>query len=194
MNQNKKEKIHEHRHDGAGAAEISREEYEKLQARIKELEEMKEKYLRSAADFDNAKKRLMRERDEFAKYSQENLIRHLLPVLDNLERAIAHARDDKNTQSKALLSGVEMVVKQMLETLKGHGLSRFESVGQQFDPHRHEAVAYQQEEGKEDEILNEIEPGYMLHDKLLRAAKVRIRISPHGQNTPASDEKQEEIT
>ena len=180
--------------EGKEPVTLPREEYEKLLARVQELDEMKDKFLRSAADFDNAKKRLLRERDEFAKFSQENLIRQLLPVLDNLQRALAHARDDKNASSKALIAGIEMVYKQMLENLKSYGLVRFESVGQTFDPHRHEAVAYQQEEGKEDEILDEIEPGYMLHDKLLRAAKVRIRIPSQATNLPSSEEKQEEIT
>ncbi len=176
---------------------LSRDEFEDLQSRLKELEGLKEKFLRAAADFDNAKKRLVRERDEFVKFSQENLIRHLLPILDNLERALAHAPEEKDPQRKALVSGIQMVQKQFLEILKREGLLRLETVGKTFDPHLHEAVAYQEERGPADEILAEIEPGYTLHGKLLRAAKVRIRIASSSEKSHPSvtqEEKQEEIT
>jgi molecular chaperone GrpE len=175
---------------------ISRKEYEGILARLKELEGMQEKFLRAAADFDNAKKRLVRERDEFMRFSQENLIRHLLPVLDNFERAIAHAREEKGSNLKGLVSGIEMVFKQLAEILKNQGLKRLKAVGSKFDPHFHEAVGFQEEEGTDDEVLAEVEPGYLLHDKLLRAAKVRVRKSPSAARkvSASQEEKQEEIT
>ncbi|HXV27563.1 MAG TPA: nucleotide exchange factor GrpE [bacterium] len=190
-------KAREESKEGADEVRLARKEYEELQSRIKELEGVREKFLLAAADFDNAKKRLIRERDEFAKFSLENLIRHLLPVLDNFERALSHASEEKDPQSKALVSGIELVHKQLTEILKNQGLVRLESVGKTFDPHLHEAVASHEEAGQVDEILTEIEAGYMLHGKLLRAAKVRIRVAP-SSGTPgeaeASGEKQEEIT
>ena len=91
---------------------------------------------------------------------------------------------------KTLVSGVERVEKQLVDILKTHGLIRFTTIGQLYDPHRHEVVGHIAEEGPEDRIVDELEPGYMFHDRLLRAAKVRIRVSPQ----PPKIEKQEEIT
>lgn len=160
---------------------LSRREFESLQNQAKELESLKDRLARSAADYENAKKRLMRERDEFVKFSQESILRSLLPVLDNLERASAHAGADGSPAFKNLATGIQMVVKQFAEVLKSQGLVRVESLGKQFDPHQHEAIGYVKEKGKDHEIIDEIEAGYFLGDKLLRAAKVRVRVNedPH---------------
>ncbi len=181
MSEEKKEKASSHAR--GDEVHLSRTEYEDLLARLKELEGMKDRFLHSAADFDNAKKRLMRERDEFVKFSQENLVRHILPVLDNFERALSHARamdSGKNTSDnlKGIVAGIEMVFKQLADILKKQGLVRQQTIGQLADPHQHEVVGHVHEEGKDDEIVEEIEPGYLLHDRLLRAAKVRVRQSP----------------
>lgn len=156
---------------------LSLKEHEELLARLRELEAMREKWLRSAADFDNAKKRLAREKEEYLKFSQENLIRSLLPVLDNFERALAHGPSEKSGAS-GVLAGIEMVYKQLNEILKAQGLKRIKTVGEIFDPHAHEAVAFVQDEGRDHEIVEEVEAGYYLHDRLLRAPKVRVRNSP----------------
>ncbi len=168
----------------AGDITLSRQEYDELLRRLKELEDLRDRFLRGAADFENAKKRLARERDEFVKFSQENLLRDLLPVLDNFERALTHAGDSKDP----VISGIQRVFKQLSEILKNQGLVRVKTAGEIFDPARHEVVAFVSEEGREDEIIDEIEPGYFLHDRLLRAAKVRVRSSQ------APKEKDEEIT
>ena len=173
----------------------SAKEYAELRARLEELEGMKDRFLRAAADFENAKKRLMRERDEFVKFSQESLIRDLLPILDNFERALMHAGDVQDPALKGIAAGVQMIFKQLGEILKNQGLKRLQSMGEIFDPHCHEAVGYVHEAGKEAEVVEEVEPGYLLHDRLLRAAKVKIRVAPdeqRGQNP--SEEKSEEIT
>lgn len=183
---------------GQGTGEevkLSKAEYEKLTAALSEAEVLKDKLLRSAADFENAKKRLVKEKEDFVKFCQEGLIRELLPVLDNFERAMAHSDTEDAKQLKSIVTGIERVFKQMSEALKNAGLKRIESLGKVFDPHKHEAIAHAEEEGKEDEIIDEIEPGYMLHDRLLRAAKVRVRIAPQGKKRKGADgEKQEEIT
>lgn len=173
---------------------ISAEELEQLRAKVAELEGMRERLLVSAADFENAKKRLAREREEFAKFSQESLLRDMLPVMDNFERALSHAsKGTLEGPAKSVVMGIEMVFKQMTEILKAQGLKRQVTVGQQFDPHLHEAIGYDQSEGKDNEITTEIEPGYMLHDRLLRAAKVRVRhiAAASGQT---GEEKTEELT
>ncbi|MDD5218651.1 MAG: nucleotide exchange factor GrpE [Candidatus Omnitrophica bacterium] len=175
---------------------LAREEYDSLKARLSELEAMKDNMLRVAAEFENSKKRLMRERDEFVKFSQENLIRNMLGVLDNFGRAMFHANEFQDPAVKGLVTGVEMVFKQLADILKNQGLVRLETVGKKFDPHRHEAIGYVQEDGPEDVIVDEIEPGYLLHDRLLRAAKVRVRMTPakgpSAEGAPPS--KEEEIT
>lgn len=174
--------------------EIPRQEYEQTRARLEELEGLREKLLRNAADFENAKKRLSKEKDEFIKFSQESLIRSLLPILDNFDRALAHANEAKENM-KGLISGIQMVHKQLLDLLRHQGVHRIQTVGQKFDPHVHEAIGYVEAEGKEDKVVEEIEPGYMLHDRLLRAAKVRVGRSPSQHKTSLSEEeKQEEIT
>lgn len=173
---------------------LPKAEYEALLARLKDLEGLKDQLLRSAADFDNAKKRLLKEREEFIKFSQENLIRELLPVLDNFDRALAHLPETKDPSVKGVIAGIQMVFKQISEILKNQGLKRLETAGKTFDPHCHEAVGYVEKGGREDEIIEEVEPGYMLHDRLLRAAKVRVQISSSAKKNSIDEEKQEEIT
>ncbi len=171
----------------------SQQELEQLRAKVAELEGMRERFVRSAADFENAKKRLARDKEEFVKYSQETLLRDLLPVLDNFERALAHIPAGADGPAKAVLTGVQMVFKQMTEILKSQGLKRIVSIGEDFDPHKHEAVGYVHDKGKENVVVEEVEPGYSLHDRLLRAAKVRVRgASPQNQN--AEEEKQDNLT
>ena len=178
--------------------EVLVQEYEDLKKKVQELEGLREKFLHAAADFENAKKRNARDKEDFIKFSQERILRELIPVLDNFERALNHAtvasvtetgEDAAQKNLKSLISGVQMVQKQLFDTLKLHGLKRLEATGQQFDPHFHEVVAHIPEEGKEDQIIDELEPGYMLHNRLLRAAKVRVRSSPS-----SPEEKQDEIT
>lgn len=135
--------------------------------------------MRTVAEFENAKKRLVRERDEFVKFSVESLVRALLPVVDNFERAMAHAGKPEDERTRNLIIGIEMVGKQLEEVLKSQGLERVEAApGTTFDPHVHEAIGYVEEEGPEDEITDVIEAGYRMKEKLLRAAKVRVRKAP----------------
>lgn len=173
-------KPHDEQEKQEESPEIQRlplKEYEALMAKLSELEGMKDRMLRSAADFDNAKKRLAKEKEEFLKFNHERLVRSLLAVLDNLERALTHSGESPS-ESSALLTGVELVQKQLLEVLKAQGLRRVPTQGQMFDPHLHEAVSFVHEPGKENEIVDEVQAGYFLHDRLLRAPKVRVRAHP----------------
>ena len=160
---------------------VPRTDYETLIKKLEELEGLKDKLMRGAADYENAKKRLVREREEFVLYSRESILRSLLPVIDNLERAMTHAADkDQEGNTKKLVAGIQMVVKQFGEILKSHGLVRIETAGKIFDPHLHESIGFVKEPGRDHEIVDEIEAGYLLGEKLLRAAKVRVRISEPG--------------
>jgi molecular chaperone GrpE len=162
--------------DSPESADVSlpRSEYEDILKRLAELEGIREKLLRSAADFENARKRLTRERDEFAKFAQESILKDILPVLDNLERALSHAGDVQDKAAKGLITGIERVFKQFDEILKNHGLKRLKTLGEKFDPHFHESVGTSPAAGPEGHVAEEIEPGYMLHDRLVRASKVRL--------------------
>lgn len=172
-----------------------KQEYHKLLEQVKELEAIRDQLLRSAADYDNARKRLAKEREEFIKFSQEKLMRELLPILDNFERALAHGDESSpsSTPSQPVVAGIQLIWKQFLTVLATHGLKRLTSEGRPFDPHFHEVVDQVEEEGPEGIITKEILPGYLLHDRLLRPAKVRIlvRTKKAGEKT---EEKEEEIT
>lgn len=174
---------------------LPKAEYDRLLGEAKELEAARDKLLRSAADYDNAKKRLAKERDEFVRFSQERLLRGLLPVLDNFERALAHS---DLAGGQAVVAGIRMIWKQLLEHLSAHGLKRFDSEGKPFDPHFHEALEEVEEEGPEGIVVKEVVPGYTLHERVLRPAKVKVRIRPQkkeGPGKPAGiEEKEEEIT
>lgn len=170
----------------------SKEEYEKLLHKLQELEALREKFLRSAADFDNARKRLAREREEFIRYSQEKFLRDILPILDNFERALAHAEGG----DRGVSAGIQLIWKQLVDLTASYGLKRLSVEGQPFDPHFHEAVDHVIEEGPEGIVLKELVAGYTLYDRVLRPAKVRIRISPPAKEMPPQreEEKEEEIT
>lgn len=169
---------------------LSKEEHVKLLEQAKELEDIRDKLLRSAADYDNARKRLAKEREEFVRFSQERLLRDLLPVLDNFERAFNHF----TSADKSVIAGVQLIWKQLLDVLSMHGLKRFSSEGQPFDPHLHEAVDEVVEEGPEGIIVQELVSGYFLHDRVLRPAKVRIRVNKKSTQRSSPEEKEEELT
>src|SRR5919107_982910 len=160
----------------AGQQELA-ELREKLDAKEKEAKEHYERYLRQVAEVDNFKKRINREKEDAIRYANENLIKDLLPVIDNLERAIAHAQGGGN--GKPLVEGVEMVLRGLLEVFSKHGVVQVPAVGEVFDPVKHEAMA--QVESRQYEpntITNEHHKGYLFRDRLLRPALVTIAKAP----------------
>lgn len=139
-----------------------------------EASEAQDKLLRLAADFDNQRKRLQRDKETALKYAEESLIKELLPSLDNLERALSQDRSGENF-SEQLLEGVEMTYRGLMTTLEKHGLQQLQSIGEPFDPNFHEALALEaSSEVPEQRIMQEYEKGYLLKDRLLRAAKVVV--------------------
>ena len=122
----------------AGQEELA-ELREKLEAKEKEAKEHHERYLRQVAEVDNFKKRINRDKEDAIRYANENLIRDILPVIDNLERAIAHAQGGGN--GKPLVEGVEMVLRGLLDVIGKHGVVQVPAVGEVFDPGKHEAMA-----------------------------------------------------
>jgi len=138
-----------------------------------ELSETRERVLRTAADAENFKKRLQREKEEQTRYANESLVRELLPVIDNLERALEHS--EVGADQGGLLEGLNMTLKGFLDTLTRFGCTPVEAAGKPFDPNFHEAVS--QEESADHEpntVLRELQKGYMLKERLLRPAMVLV--------------------
>jgi molecular chaperone GrpE len=138
-----------------------------------------DRYLRLAAEFENYKKRAQKDQDEYRKYSNERLLKELLPVLDDLQRALQHGRVSGNQEG--VLEGVELTYKKYLDILSRFGVKPILSVGLPFDPAVHQAVAKVDAKGhKPNTIVEEYEKGYYLHDRVLRPAMVTVAESKGG--------------
>jgi len=163
--------------EGVGTGEpgdLSHEELQNLlQVKEQEAKDNEEKFLRQAAEMENYKKRVAREKEDAIKFANEALVRELLPVLDNLERAVEHARDGGN--GEPLVDGIEMVLKTCLEALEKHGVSQVTAKGEVFDPERHEAYAQiETDDCPPNTVVNEVHRGYFLRDRLLRPSLVSV--------------------
>jgi molecular chaperone GrpE len=146
-------------------------------ATVDELKAVQDRYLRLAAEFENYKKRAQKEQAEYTKYANERLLKDMLTVLDNLQRALRHAQQPGDTNG--LVQGVELTCKHYIETLSRYGLREIPSVGLPFDPAVHQAVALvDAKEGQEpNTIVAEHEKGYYLYDRVLRPAMVTVAAS-----------------
>jgi molecular chaperone GrpE len=140
-----------------------------------ELLNIKDRYLRLAADFENYKKIIQREQQNNIKYANENLIIALLPIIDSLEQAIIMAKKSSDSKSDVLV-GVEMVLKQLLDLFKKFGVEVFSAQGMPFDPARHEALSEQEADDKVNSgtVIVEYQKGYLLNGRLLRPARVAV--------------------
>jgi len=138
-----------------------------------------EKFLRAYAELENYKKRTEKERAENLKYANEELLRDLLPFIDNLHRAIEHASSERNDSPEALAEGVRLTLTELIRILEKYGVESIESVGKPFDPNLHEAML--QVETKDHEpltIVEEFQKGYRIKDRLLRPARVSVAKRP----------------
>jgi len=147
---------------------------QQLEAALEEKKKAEDKLLRVAAEFDNYKKRLEKQWADFKKYAHESVIRDLLSVVDNLERAIVASKETAD-QHECLLSGVDMTLTEILKVFEKFGVTRIEALGRPFDPNFHEAVARRETEDTDANIvIEEYQKGYMIHDRLLRPAMVVV--------------------
>ncbi len=138
-----------------------------------ERDEFRDLLLRKQAEFDNFKKRVERDRAEANRQAERILIVALLPLLDDFERALGASTDAGGVE--AYRAGIELIHRQLLEILRKRGVTSIDTAGARFDPNLHEAVAYQASEGREDgDVIDELRRGYLFHEKLLRAAMVRV--------------------
>ncbi|MCK5230955.1 MAG: nucleotide exchange factor GrpE [Desulfobulbaceae bacterium] len=164
--------------EGGASAETSEEDTgDDLAAKLKEAQaqamESHENMLRIAAESENFKKRILREQENQLKYAEENLLKELLPSIDNLERAMS---EEHNTDDiSVLMEGIELTLKGLLSALEKSECKPIKSVGKPFDPNFHEAIAMEpSSEIPEQSVINEFEKGYLYKDRLIRASKVIV--------------------
>jgi molecular chaperone GrpE len=141
----------------------------------KEEIDYKAKYFYVAAEMDNYRKRMEREKENLLKYGSERILSDLLEVVDNFERTIDMLKPDEDPKIKNIVIGLDMVKKQFLDTTSKHGLTAVDAVGKDFDPNFHEAIAQEYQEGaKPNQIIKEFQKGYTLNGRLVRPAKVVV--------------------
>ena len=152
-----------------------------------ELSKLQDRYIRLAADLDNFRRRALREREEAHQFGHQNLVKDLLATVDNLARAIEHARQSEAGDLESLLQGVELVERELLATLTKHGLGVISAEGERFDPSLHEAMAQVEDESADEgTVVQVLQRGYVLRDRLLRAARVVVSKRPT-EAAPASE-------
>ncbi|MBK9262972.1 MAG: nucleotide exchange factor GrpE [Polyangiaceae bacterium] len=146
---------------------------ERYASALAEVAKLRDQLLRTAADFDNFRKRTRREIDDAHKRGKETTVKDLLPVFDNFERAITHA--EGTGDAKAVADGLRIVLKQFLDTLEKMGVQRINAVGQPFDPSLHEAIQHMESaDHPAGVVLYDVQPGYRMGDHLVRAAMVVV--------------------
>lgn len=139
----------------------------------KQLEEEKDRCLRLNAEFENQRKRLQKEKEEFVKYANEKLIIELIDIMESLERGLENAKGSNNKDK--LIQGLELIYKQLKNILEKNGLVPIKALGEKFDPYKHEAMMQTpSQDDEEDMILEEFARGYMLNNMVIRYSKVRV--------------------
>ncbi len=143
----------------------------------RQLDDKQDRLLRALAEADNIRRRAQRDRDDYVKYATESLLRELIPVLDNMDRALESARATPGAGS--VVTGVELIQRELLRVLERSGVTRYSAVGQPFDPTRHEAIArVVSTEAAPDTVVTETAPGYLLNGRVLRPAMVAVAAAP----------------
>ncbi len=146
----------------------------KLVEARKEFDELKDQYLRKQADFENFRKRMLREKEDSIKFANTTLLNDIIAVIDDFERALQSSEESKDFD--ALHSGIELIEKQMISMLETNwGLKRFDSAGQPFDPEKHEALMMEESSEYDTQtVVEDFMKGYLLHDRVIRHAKVKV--------------------
>lgn len=154
-----------------------------LEEKTREAEAAHDRYLRALAELDNARKRAQRDREEYTRFANESLLRELLPVVDNFDRAIQAAR--ASAEAEAVVAGVELIQRELLRALEKFGVTPFSSAGERFNPERHEAVArVPATDHPEMTVVAETRRGYLLNGRVLRPAMVTVAVRPDDQSSP----------
>ena len=155
----------------------------------RELQETNDRYLRAVAEFENTKKRLHRDKEEYCRYATEMVVRELLPIIDSLDQALVAVDQQANPQ--AIVKGIHLIYRQLLGLLDKEGVKRIPTIGKKFDPHQHEAVAQVDatDRAAEDTVAEEVHVGYTMHGKVIRPAMVKVAKTP---GTQPKEKQQEE--
>jgi len=168
-------------------AGLLREELDKVKG---ELDERMDAYLRLQAEFENFKKRMHKEQAERLKYAQLPLLKDLTPAMDNLERALAHIRTQGGPEADGLAGGIELVIKSLGDTFERFGMLRVKTADVPFDPTRHQAVSVvETDEVPENQVLQEFQAGYVLHERVVRPAMVSVSKRASGGGSEPSRPK-----
>ncbi len=153
-----------------------------LASKTEEAKTFQDKYLRLAAEFENFKRLAQKQKQEYSQFANESLLKELLPIVDNLERALKCVQEGRTTDG--LIQGIELTSKQFTETLARFGVRPIVSLGVPFDPTRHQAVAQQESKtAAENSVIEEYQKGYQLHDRILRAAMVVVAAGTDSDST-----------
>src|SRR5688500_14087883 len=164
-------------HDTVASADARTASSAECEELRRQVDERQDKLLRALAETENVRRRAQRDREEYVKYAAESLLKDLVPVLDNLDRALAAARAKDN--AAGVVEGVELIQRDLLRVLERAGVTRYSAVGQRFDPTRHEAIARVVSPTQPaDSVVAETAPGYLLHGRLLRPALVAVAAAP----------------
>jgi len=163
------------------AEELKRGRADRIEDLEKKLKETEDKYLRAAAEFDNFRKRIQREKEEIAQSTSERLMKELLEVKDHLELALSHSQGAADV--KSLRDGIDLTLKQLVNFLKKYGVDEVQPLGEAFDPAFHEAI--HQEESPDyrpGSVVHVYQKGYVMKGRLLRPARVTVAADGSGQN------------
>ena len=143
----------------------------------RQLQDKQDRLLRALAETENLRRRAQRDREDYVKYANESVLRDLIPVLDNFDRALAAAREAGSAGT--VMSGVELIQRELLRVLERAGLTRYSAVGERFDPTRHEAIArVVSADRPPDTVVTETAAGYLLNGRVLRPAMVAVAAAP----------------
>jgi molecular chaperone GrpE len=176
----------------AGESQPSDDVRSALAAKTEEAQAFQDKYLRLAAEFDNYKKLSQRDLRETSRFANESILKELLPIADNLERAIKSAKD--NPGGDSLIRGVELTLKQFIETLARFGVRPVTSIGTAFDPSSHQAVArVESADVPENHVVEEFQKGYVLNDRILRPSMVSVATAREGRSEDAASNGERNI-
>ena len=193
----KGEKNDSNKKDVTETMDPTEEMEEKAESLKNEVAETHDRLLRLAAEFENYKKRSAREMNDFRKFANESFVKAMLPVVDNLDRAIESSINDKHENS-SVVEGVNMTLREILKVFKQYGIKPFESLGKTFDPSLHQAVMQEDDEAyPENTVSKELQKGYMIHDRLLRPAMVVVskkKTAPENQENSTQKKKNEQGT
>ncbi|WP_044348925.1 nucleotide exchange factor GrpE [Dethiosulfatarculus sandiegensis] len=184
-----KPKSQENPEQAAPEAEKTKAPAEDLAAELaKERDDLKDRLLRQAAELENFKKRSQREKTEFLKRANESITKDLLPVLDNMERALGHV--DGNQENNSVIEGLNMIYQELVKVLTGHGLEPVKALGEPFNPEFHEAMMQEEDpEAEENTVIKELQKGYLFQDRLLRPSMVVVSKKP----ARAAGEEEQEV-